>query len=166
MRHRDLLEKIQNALRDENKASTPDPQSHSYARTTALRVPSTVPVPNTPVKATARQTDIVTKEWNKEVKQTSNCSSHMESEATPGASLIPARVHRWNIKNYSSILRKMQMLVKPQEGEMTEKVSVITSSQEDETAKNNKKQDELWRDMMKTNEERQFRIGRIINYFS
>lgn len=166
MKHRDLLEKIQNALRDEKKVSSSEPQSHSYAQTTALRVPSTVPRQATTSKPATRKTDVVTKDWNKEVKQTSNCSPHMESEPSPGASLIPARVHRWNIKNYSSIARKMQMLVKPQEGEMTEKVSVITSSQEEQTAHDNKKQDELWRDMMKTNEERHFRIGRIINYFS
>ena len=166
MKHKELLEKIQNALRGEKNVSAAEPPAHSYVRATALRVPSTVPIQNTTAIAKSRKTDVVTKEWNNEVKQTSNCSSHMESESTPGASLIPARVNRWKIKNYSSIARKMQMLVKPKEGDLTEKVSVITSSQEDQTAHENKKQDQLWRDMMKTNEERQFRIGRIINYFS
>lgn len=166
MKHRDLIEKIQNALRDEKKKPSSEPQNHSYAQATALRISSTLPKQPTSAQPANRKTDIVTKDWNKEVKQTSNCSSHMESEPTPGASLIPARVHRWNIKDYSSIARKMQMLVKPPEGEMTEKVSVITSSQKEEAAQDDKKQDELWRDMMKTNEERHFRIGRIINYFS
>ena len=165
MKHRDLLEKIQNALHDEKKGASSEPQSHSYAQATALRVPQSMPRQAITAKAANRKTDIVTKEWNNEVKQTSNCSSHIEQELTPGANLIPERVHRWNIKNYSSNARKMQMLVKTADKDMTEKVSVI-NSQGDQTAQANKDRDELWRDMMKTNEERHFRIDRIINYFS
>ena len=165
MKHRDLLEKIQNALHDEKKGASSEPQSHSYAQATALRVPKSMPRQATTAKAATRKTDIVTKEWNNEVKQTSSFSSHIEQELTPGANLIPERVHRWNIKNYSSNARKKQMLVKTAEKDMTEKVCVITS-QEDQTAQANKDLDELWRDMMKTNEERHFRIDRIINYFS
>src|ERR1700690_4479853 len=117
MKHRDLLDKIQKALQGEKKVSSSE--THSYAQTTAFRVPYAVPKQQ-PVKTTSRKTDVVTKEWNKEVKQTSNCSSHMESEPTPGSTLIPARVHRWNIKNYASIAHKMQALMKPQEGEIRE----------------------------------------------
>lgn len=161
MKHKELLEKIQNALRE-----TPsEPQTHSYAQTTALRVPNHVPM-QAPAKPVTRKTDVVTKEWNKEVQQTSNCSSHIDVEPSPVASLIPNRVHRWNIKNYASIARHMQMHVKPKKGEMTEKVSVISTSEEQQATKEEKKQDELWRDMMKNNEERHFRIGRITNYFS
>lgn len=161
MKHKELLEKIQNALREAPAESHP----HSYAQATALRVPNHVPR-QAPAKPVIRKTDIVTKEWNKEVQQTSNCSSQIDVEPSPVASLIPARVHRWSIKNYASIARQMQMHVKPKKGEMTEKVSVISSSEEQQTAKEEKKQDELWRDMMKTNEERHFNIGRITNYFS
>jgi len=157
MKYRELLEKIQNALRDEK----PSEAQHSYAQATALRVPKNLPQaiqgPATTAKPVVRKTDIVTKEWNKEVKQTSDCSSHMESDTLPGANLIPARVHRWNIKNYASIVRKMQMLVKSQETEMSGKVSVISSTQDVE-AKNDKNQNDLLFDMMKRREERQFRI--------
>jgi len=149
MKYKELLEKIQNALRDEK----PSEVQHSYARTTALRVPKNLPKQATSAKPVVRKTDIVTKEWNKEVQQTSNCSSHIESNM-PGANLIPERVHRWNIKNYASIARKMQMLVKDQEKELSSNISVITSSEK----KNEKKQDELLFDMMKRREERQFRI--------
>jgi hypothetical protein len=169
MKHRDLLEKIQNALRGEKKGASSEPQSHSYAQATALRVPKSMPrsMPRqaTTAKAANRKTDIVTKEWNNEVKQTSNCSSYIEQELTPGPRLIPERVHHWNIKNYSSIARKMQILEKTADKDMTEQVSIITS-QKDQTAQADKNRDKLWRDMMKTNEERHFRIGRIINYFS
>ncbi|HUD01953.1 MAG TPA: hypothetical protein VMR37_06465, partial [Rhabdochlamydiaceae bacterium] len=150
-----LLEKIQNALRDEKPSS----ETHSYVQATALRVPKNLPRQATSAKPVVRKTDVVTKEWNKEVQQTSNCSSHMETEALPGANLIPERVHRWNIKNYSSIARKMQMLVKTKEKEMSGNISVISTS-DDQTAKNDKKQDELLFDMMKRREERHFRIER------
>jgi hypothetical protein len=153
MKYRELLEKIQNALRDEKPSETP----HSYAQATALRVPKNLPVQATSAKPVIRKTDIVTKEWNKEVKQTSNYSSHIESDVLPSAHLIPERVHRWNIKNYASIARKMQMLVKKQETEMSGNVSIILTSK-DQTAKNEKKQDDLLFDMMKRKEERQFRI--------
>ena len=89
------------------------------------------------------------------VKQTSNCSPHMESAQLPGANLIPARVHRWKIKNYASIARKMQMMVKSQEKELSDNISVISTS---DTAKIEKNQNDLLFDMMKHREERQFRI--------
>lgn len=154
MKYKELLEKIQNALRDEK----PSEVQHSYVQATALRVPKNFPKQATTAKPVVRKTDIVTKEWNKEVQQTSNCSSHIESPLPesmgPGANLIPERVHRWNIKNYASIKRKMQMLVKDQEKELSSNISVITSSE----AKNAKKQDDLLFDMMRRREERQFRI--------
>jgi hypothetical protein len=151
MKYRELLEKIQNALREEK----PSEAHHSYVQATALRVPRSLPKQATSAKPVVRKTDIVTKEWNKEVKQTSNCSSHMESEPLTGANLIPARVHRWNIKNYASIVRKMQMLVKNQEKELSDNISVISTS---DTAQIEKNQNDLLFDMMKRKEERQFRI--------
>jgi hypothetical protein len=153
MKYRELLEKIQNALREER----PSDAHHSYVQATALRVPRNLPRQATSAKPVVRKTDVVTKEWNKEVQQTSNCSSHMEQETLPGANLIPARVHRWNIKNYASIARKMQMLVKTPEKELSDNISVISTS-EDQTAQMKKNQDDLLFDMMKRREERQFRI--------
>jgi hypothetical protein len=152
MKYRELLEKIQNALREEK----PSDAHHSYVQATALRVPRNLPKQATSAKPVVRKTDVVTKEWNKEVQQTSNCSSHMESDALPGANLIPARVHRWNIKNYASIARKMQMMVKNQEKELSDNISVISTS--DQTAQIKKNQDDLLFDMMKRREERHFRI--------
>ncbi len=153
MKYRELLERIQNALREEK----PSDAHHSYVQATALRVPKNLPRQATSAKPVVRKTDIVTKEWNKEVQQTSNCSSHIESDALPGANLIPARVHRWNIKNYASIARKMQMMVKNQEKELSDNISVISTS-DDQTAKMKKNQDDLLFDMMKRREERHFRI--------
>ena len=153
MKYRELLEKIQNALREEK----PSEAQHSYVQATALRVPRNLPKQPMPAKPVVRKTDVVTKEWNNEVKQTSNCSSHMESDALPGAHLIPARVHRWNIKNYASIARKMQMMVKNQEKELSDNISVISTS-DDPSAKIKKNQEDLLFDMMKRKEERQFRI--------
>jgi hypothetical protein len=150
MKYRELLEKIQNALRDEK----PSESQHSYAQATALRVPRKLPLQATSAKRAIRKTDILTKDWNKEVKNTSDCSSHMESDNLSGSHLIPARVHRWTIKNYASIIRKMQLLVKSQETEMSGKISVISTGEA--TAK--KDQDDLLFDMMKRREERQFRI--------
>lgn len=151
MKYRELLEKIQNALREEK----PSEAQHSYVQATALRVPRNLPKQATSAKPVVRKTDVVTKEWNNEVKQTSNCSSHIEPETLPGANLIPARVHRWNIKNYASIARKMQMMVKKQAKELSDNISVISTS-ENQAAKKN--QDDLLFDMMKRREERQFRI--------
>jgi len=153
MKYRELLEKIQNALREEK----PSEVHHSYVQATALRVPRNLPKQPLPAKPVARKTDVVTKEWNKEVKQTSNCSSHIEPEVLPGADLIPARVHRWNIKNYASIERKMQMLVKTQEKALSDNISIISTS-DNQTIKTKKSQDDLLFDMMKRREERQFRI--------
>ncbi len=153
MKYRELLEKIQNALREEK----PSEVQHSYVQATALRVPRNLPKQPMPAKPVVRKTDVVTKEWNNEVKQASNCSSHMESDALPGVHLIPARVHQWNIKNYASIARKMQMMVKNQEKELSDNISVISTS-DDQSAKIKKNQDDLLFDMMKRREERQFRI--------
>jgi hypothetical protein len=151
MKYRELLEKIQNALREEKSSEV----KHSYVQATALRVPRNLPKQPLPDKPAFRKTDIVTNEWNKEVKQTSNCSLHIEPEPLPGghlAHLIPARVHRWNIKNYASIARKMQMMVKTQEKELSDNISIIP------TSSNKKNQNDFLFDMMKRKEERQFRI--------
>jgi len=151
MKYRELLEKIQNALREEK----PSEAQHSYARATALRVPRNLPKQTASTKTAVRKTDVVTKEWNKEVQQTSNYSSHIEAEALPDAPLahlIPSRVHRWNIKNYASIARKMQMMIETQEKELSDNISIIS------TSNNKKNQNDLLFDMMKRREERQFRI--------
>jgi hypothetical protein len=162
MRYRDIVNKIQDALNGKKPAAAP--QTHSYATCAALKVPSQMPSqPAAPKKN--RKTDIVSKEWNKEVKNTSEYSVHLEANPHPAADLIPARVHRWNIKDYSSIAQKMQKLAKPPAEEMPEKISVITSSKE-QNHKEGEKQNELWRDLMKNNVERHFRIDRITNFFS
>ena len=153
MKYRELLEKIQNALREEK----PSEAHHSYVQATALRVPRNLPQQIAAAKPVVRKTDIVTKEWNNEVKQTSNCSSHIEPDTLPGANLIPTRVHRWNIKNYASIARKMQMMVKKQAKELSDNISVISTS-ETQADKMKKNQDDLLFDMMKRREERHFRI--------
>jgi len=60
----------------------------------------------------------------------------------------------------------MQLLAKQKEADLSEKVSVITASSESTSEKEEKKQDDLSLEMMKSHEERHFRIGRITNFFS
>ena len=155
MKYKELMEKIQNALRDEKPSV-----NHSYAQATALRIPKKLLKQPPASKATMGKTDVVTKDWSKEVKQTDDCSSHIESNL-PGAHLIPARVHRWNIKNYASSERKKQMQVRNEQKELSDKISVLSS--EDTVKKNEKKQDELLLDMMKRREERHYRIERPLS---
>jgi hypothetical protein len=162
MKYKELSEKIKSALKAK-QSNASEPRAHSYAAQS--RMPQQIPTHSTPVKK-ERQTNIVSKEWNSEVKHTSAYSSQLETHHLPGADLIPARVHRWNIKNYSAIVRKMKSHIKTKEADMTSKVSHITSSDQAETAHAEKKQDDLWRDMMKNNEERQFHITRITNFFT
>lgn len=44
--------------------------------------------------------------------------------------------------------------------------SVSVVDETDEQEKIEQSQDELWREMIKPHEERQFQIGRVTNYFS
>jgi hypothetical protein len=160
MRYKDIVNKIQEALNDKQGGNS---SSHSYATVPALRVP--MPSQQATAKKT-RQTSVVSKEWNDEVKNTSDCSSQLEALPHPAADLIPARVHRWNIKDYSAIANKMKTLAQARAEEMPEKISVITSTQQQNTEKEDKKQDALWRDLMHNKPERHFRIDRITNFFS
>ncbi len=160
---RDLTDKIQKTLSRKEKTASPP---HSYAKVPALKVSSQVPAPLPTQKKDLSNTSPVSNAWNAEVTQTIACSCHMESDSVPGAHLIPERVHRWKIKNHSSIIRKMQDHIRPKATELPEKISVFTTEKDQETKNDNRKQDELWRDMMKNQEERHFHLGRITNFFT
>ncbi|HNA62505.1 MAG TPA: hypothetical protein PKW79_05465 [Rhabdochlamydiaceae bacterium] len=166
MNYKKLAKKIKTALQNkpQNKNEVEKRHPHSYAAPS--RVPSQLPQKPEPLSKIHRKTDIVTKEWNPEVKHTSEISSQLDSQYLPGAHLIPTRVHRWTIKNYAKIVRQIKSQIKAKEQELTAKVSHLTSSDEQKQSHEQQKQDELWRDMMKTQEERQYQITRITNFFT
>ena len=167
MNYRELAEKIKTALHEkEQKKSLPASGSQTRSYAAPSRVPQRLPTQPASTHKGPRKADVVSKEWNSEVRHTSDFSSQIDSYEFPGSHLIPERVHRWNIKNYSAMVKKMKDQPKPKEQEMTSKVSQIKSAAEAQVIHEDKKQDELWRDMMKTQEERQFQITRITNFFT
>jgi len=164
MDYRDLSTKIQTALEEQGK-STPSHRikNHSYARISSSKIS---PNSQFSTKNQQRQTAIISQDWSKEAKHTSEYSAQFEPNLSPGAHLIPKRVHRWNLKNYAAIVGKMKALAKSKSTEMPTKVSLVKSSKAAQSEKKDKASDDLWRDLMKTNEERNFQIGRITNFFS
>ncbi len=164
--YRDLAEKIKAALHDKPQSNNEVEKKHAHSYAAPSRVPSQLPKKFEPVSKVQRKTAVVSKEWSPEVKHTSELSSQLDSQYLPGAHLIPTRVHRWTIKNYATIVRKIKSQIKAKEQEMTAKVSHLTSSEEEKQSHEQQKQDELWRDMMKTQEERQYQITRITNFFT
>lgn len=158
-----LFDKFLQAFQDKNETPQDKSQKHSYS--SLKNIPPVTP-PAPPKAKAQRKADVITKEFSKEVKQTDDCSSQLDFDPQPYADLIPSRVYRWTIKNYASIAQKMQQLSKQKSADLPEKISVISSSLEEMSAKEEKKQDDLWIDMMKSHEERHFRLGRITNFFT
>lgn len=158
-----LFEKLLLAFQVNKETLQHKSQKHSYFSFKTLP-----PVnPPTPSKAKAqRKADVITKEYSKEVKQTDDCLSHLDLDPQPYADLIPSRIYCWTIKNYASIVQKMQLLAKEKAADLPEKISLILSSSEELSAKEEKKQEDLWVDLMKSHEERHFCLGRITNFFT
>ena len=92
-------------------------------------------------------------------------SPHFETHTPPGVDLIPERVKRWKIKECQGIAKKIKDLSKQKAGSDHHKIEVLDDKPEKKD-RGDKIQDELWQEMMKSKEERQFQIGRITTYFS
>lgn len=166
MNYNDLTDKIRATIH-QKRGGTPS-RTHRYS--TASRISKQLPTHHSlRPKKNPRKAGVVTKDWSQEVKHTSDFSVALEAQrfpqSSPGSDLIPHRIHRWNIKKYSEILAKMKNTIKSKEG-MKAKVSVLGSEETKQTSRDHQKQDELWRDLIKAQEERQFQITRITNFFS
>ncbi len=156
MKYKELASKIQKALLEKKKSSTttsPEKAYTAFPMRTAQNVPYHV---NTPKKG-LQEAKIVSNEWNSEVKQTTHLASSLDLQLVPYPSLIPTRVQLWKLKSYLYLLRALHLLSKGKD--LSSDISVLSSDPQPS-------QNELWADMMKPHEERQFRIGRITNYFS
>ena len=128
-----------------------------------IRIPAQRPTPQVQ-PSTQRQTEQVTKEWSKEVSHTDQVSSQVpiSSEKAPG--LASKRVQRFHSKKTTAVLKKMTELHESARRNIEHNVSVVAETSEQELLEQS--QDELWREMIKPHEERQFQIGRVTNYFS
>lgn len=155
-----ITSKIQQSLTCKNEASE---AVHTYTKAPVLKEVSQVPKALPKRKKDLRHTVAVPTDWNQEVSQTMACSLHLESERASEANLVPERVKQW--KNPSAIVRKMQRSSSAA-AKLPKKISVVSGSEEQKTRQNESNQDELWRDLMKNQEERQFRLDRITNFFT
>ena len=118
-------------------------------------------------KISERKASLVTSQWNEEAKQTHDVGTHTQPPpSSAGADLIPRHIKRWKVKEYQEILRKIKALSKRKDATHHFEFELITEKKEPTKEEKEKSQDQLWQDMMKSNEERHFQIGRITNYFS
>jgi hypothetical protein len=154
---RELTPKVQKTLTPTGQAAA---SAHSYAKVPALPQP---PTQISMKKKDLKNTTAVSKGWNPAAAQTATCCSHLESKASPDSPLEPERVKRW--KSPASVAHKIKRPAS-EASELPGNISVVGSSDKEKTRHEEEKQDELWRDLMKNQEERQFRIGRITNFFS
>lgn len=83
-----------------------------------------------------------------------------EQVSLPGLDLIPARVKRWQLKEYHLIVLKIKTLSQYNKPSSKHDITLLSNSPLENS------QDELWEEMIKTKEERQFQLGRITRYFS
>lgn len=129
----------------------------------AIRIPTQRPVPqlNHHIK---RETQQVTKEWTAEVSHTDQVTSHFPPTSEAAPDLAPKRIQRFHQKKTVSLLKKMVELHAAASKKVDRKVKVVAETNAQQKLEQN--QDELWRDMIKPHEERQFQIGRITNFFS
>lgn len=154
---KNIFQTVQARLPEQN-----DQASKALPATSAqIRIPTQRPVPHLNHHI-QRETKQVTKEWTTEVSHTDTLSPQLTTAPKKSADLAPKRIQRLHIKKMSTLLRKMAELHETSRKKVSQKVSVVDESQK----KLEHKQDELWRDMMKPHEERQYQIGRITNYFS
>ncbi len=154
-------------IRQTAQASLPDqqdlPSKALPASSSQIRIPAQRPTPQIqPV--TQRQTEQVTKEWSKEVTHTDHVSSQVAISSEKAPKIASKRVQRFHSKKTTAVLKKMAELHESARRNIEHNVSVVGET--DEQEKLEQSQDELWREMIKPHEERQFQIGRITNYFS
>lgn len=142
-------------------------RTHSCKAIKTPRIPELLYLlfPSLLKKISERKTNAVTPEWNEESKHTHDFGSQVESSKIPGADLIPARVKRWKISEFEGIARKIRTMSKQRA--VTRRFEIQSLDEKPQTsARQDSAQDQLWQEMMKAKEERQFQIGRITKYFS
>ena len=133
------------------------------ASSSQIRISEKRPVPQVR-SSIQRQTQQVTKEWSAEVSHTSQVSSQVNASSDKAPKLASKRVQRFHSKKTSAVLKKMAELHDSASKNMERSVSIVDETNEQKMLE--KSHDELWLDMIKPHEERQFQIGRITNYFS
>lgn len=111
-----------------------------------------------------KKANLVTPDWNSTSKHAHSYGSNFDNSPSPAADLIPARVHRWKLKEYQVIARKIKALGKEKPSTRKFQIEAIKDSKTSENQKT--AQDELWQEMMKNKEERHFRMGNIMKFFS
>jgi exonuclease VII large subunit len=108
------------------------------------------------------ETHQVTKEWTAEATHTEQALYHLVSSYEAAPDLSPKRIQRLHLKK--NLLKKMAELHAAAGKRVDRKVNIVDQTNTQQKLEQN--QDELWRDMIKPHEERQFQIGRITNFYS
>ena len=158
MTNKDLSKTVLASL-DKNKQKTAS-QAISAHRS-QIRLPSQRPQPQTDSKKRHNTTQLVTKEWKPEVAHTTEVSSHLSTQPETPHDLPPKKIQRFHLKKTKDILQKMKELHEKAKG-----MGAFVVKNPKNKAKLEADQDEEWRDLMKSREERHFHIGRITNYFT
>lgn len=150
------------ALLEENKKQVQEPKNSSPLKS-QLRIPTQRPTAHQPLQK-QRATQHVTKEWTPEVAHTHEISSHFSSTTKSAGSLKIKQVRSFPFKKAKEILQKIKEMHTKESCKVGKRISIIheTTAQQKEQSDQN----ELWKEMIKTHEERHFQIGRITNFFS
>lgn len=77
---------------------------------------------------------------------------------------IPEKIHRWNIRDYESIARKIRSLEKTKSSGRKYHFSILFEKTDSEAP--TRSDEALWQEWASSKTDRQFQIGRITNYFS
>lgn len=125
-----------------------------------IRIPTQRPIPQLDHHI-KRETQQVTHEWSEEVAHTNRVSSHLPVSRPATKEFVQRRIERFHQKKTINLLKKMAEL---HESTSRKKVSITREKSAQQKLENDS--DELWRDMIKPHEERQFQIGRIANFFT
>lgn len=149
-----LLEKSEKQAREPKNSSPLKSQ---------LRIPTQRPTVHQPLRK-QRATQHVTKEWTPEVTHTHEISSNFSSTSKNAGSLKTKQIRPFFLKKAKEILQKIKERHTEESCKVGKRISIIheTTAQQKEQSDQN----ELWKEMIKTHEERHFQIGRITNFFS
>jgi len=128
-----------------------------------IRMPKQRPISHKkPEKS--HQVQQVTREWNEEATHTDRAASYLPTEEARAKSLAPKRIQRFQQRKAAMLLKKLVEMQQSARQKLGRKV--LAQHEEDPEKKLDLQREELWRDMLKPHEERQFQIGRITNYFT
>ncbi len=128
-----------------------------------IRIPTKRPS-STPPLTNKKSPLQATKKGSSEVACTDIVSSHLPNHPESSGNPISKRVHRWHSKKTATVLKKIGEAHEAKDRKLGEKISIVSETTPEQQLQS--EQDELWRDMMKPHEERNFQISRITNFFS